>query len=129
MTLLLRGILIVVSILTMILILRKVRQSKMKIEDSVFWIGFTFLLILFSLFPQVVYWMSDISGTQTPVNFIFLFVIFVLMLRLFRLTVKLSALESKVQDLVQKIAIQENLSREAGDSRKNGGEEDGRFLS
>lgn len=112
MTIMLRVILILVSVLTMVVILRGVRQSKMKIEDSVFWIGFTFLLILFSLFPKVVYWMSDLSGTQAPVNFIFLVVIFILMLRLFRMTVKLSALEAKMQELVQKLAIEEKKRRE-----------------
>lgn len=86
MTMLLRTVLVLVSVLTTLVIMRKIRQSKMRIEDSVFWIGFLFLLILFSLFPQIVFLMSDMTGTQTPVNFIFLFVIFVLILRMFRLT-------------------------------------------
>lgn len=112
MTVTLRGVLIVVSVLTMLMIMRKIRLSKMRIEDSVFWIGFSFLLILFSLFPKAVYLVSDLAGTQTPVNFIFLAVIFVLILRMFRLTVKLSELETKVRDLVQKMAIDEALERE-----------------
>ncbi len=111
MTMMLRIVLIVVSVFTAALTMRKIRQSKMRIEDSVFWIGFLFLLILFSVFPQIVYWMSDLAGTQTPVNFIFLFVIFVLILRMFRLTVKLSQMETKVRDLVQRLAIEENLRR------------------
>lgn len=111
MTMLLRTVLVLVSVLTTLVIMRKIRQSKMRIEDSVFWIGFLFLLILFSIFPQIVFLMSDMTGTQTPVNFIFLFVIFVLILRMFRLTVKISQLETKIRDLVQKIAIDENLER------------------
>ena len=39
MTWLLRVVLIVVSVLTTVVILKKVRQAKMRIEDSVFWIG------------------------------------------------------------------------------------------
>ncbi len=112
MTLLLRVVLIVVSVLTMMLILRKVRMSKMRIEDSVFWIGFSFLLIVFSVFPKIVYLMSDMAGTQTPVNFIFLFVIFLLILKMFRMSVKISQLETKIRDLAQKMAIDENLRRE-----------------
>lgn len=105
----LRMVLIVVSVVTTWLILRKIRMSKMRIEDSIFWIGFSLMLIVFSVFPEIVYWMSDLSGTQTPVNFIFLFMIFVLILRMFRLTVKISQLETKVRDLAQRIAIDENL--------------------
>lgn len=119
MTMLLRAVLIVVSVATTIMIMRKVRMSKMRIEDSVFWIGFSFLLILFSVFPQIVYLMSDMTGTQTPVNFIFLFVIFVLILRLFRMTVKMSQLETKMRDLVQRIAVDESLEREAAEQAGN----------
>ena len=115
MTMQLRMVLIVVSVLTTWLILRKIRMSKMRIEDSIFWIGFSLMLIVFSVFPEIVYWMSDLSGTQTPVNFIFLFIIFVLILRIFRLTVKISQLETKVRDLVQRIAIDENLKGESGE--------------
>ncbi len=71
MTWLLRVVLIVVSVLTTVVILKKVRQAKMRIEDSVFWIGFFFLLIVFSVFPQIVYAMSALAGTMTPANFIY----------------------------------------------------------
>lgn len=109
MTMLLRTVLVLACVMTTLLIMRKIRQSKMRIEDSVFWIGFSFLLILFSVFPQLVYLMSDMVGTQTPVNFIFLFVIFVLIIRMFRMTVKISQMETRMRELVQRIAIQENL--------------------
>ena len=52
MTLMLRIVLIVVSVATTILIMRRIRQSKLQIEDSIFWIGFSFILILFSIFPE-----------------------------------------------------------------------------
>ena len=109
MTMLLRAVLIVVSVATTWMILRKIRTSKMRIEDSIFWIGFFLMLILFSLFPQIVYWMTELAGVQTPVNFIFLFIIFVLILRLFRMTVKLSQLETRVRELTMHIAIEEKL--------------------
>ena len=40
MTLMLRIVLIVVSVATTILIMWRIRQSKLQIEDSIFWIGF-----------------------------------------------------------------------------------------
>ena len=109
MTMLLRAVLIVVSVATTWMILRKIRTSKMRIEDSIFWIGFFLMLILFSLFPKIVYWMTELAGVQTPVNFIFLFIIFVLILRLFRMTVELSQLETLVRELTMHIAIEEKL--------------------
>ena len=47
----LRVVLIVVSILTTFMIMRKIRQSKLQIEDSIFWLGFSSILIVFSIFP------------------------------------------------------------------------------
>lgn len=115
MTAVLRIVLIIVSVLTTLMIMRKIRSAQMRIEDSIFWIGFSFMLILFSVFPQIVYLMSDLSGTQTPVNFIFTFIIFVLIVRMFGMTVKISQLETKLRDLVERIAIEENLKKQAQD--------------
>lgn len=112
MTTMLRIVLVIVSVLTTWMIMRKIRTSQMRIEDSIFWIGFLFMLILFSVCPQIVYWMSDLSGTQTPVNFIFTFIIFVLIVRMFRMTVKISQLETRLRDLVEKIAIDENIAQQ-----------------
>ena len=114
MTMLLRVVLIVVSVATTWMILRRIRTSKMRIEDSIFWIGFSCMLILFSLFPQIVYLMTDLTGIQTPVNFIFLFIIFVLILRLFRITVKLSQLETRVREMAMHLALEEKKQEEAG---------------
>ena len=119
MTAVLRVVLIIVSVLTTLMIMRKIQKSQMRIEDSIFWIGFSFMLILFSVFPQVVYVMSDLSGTQTPVNFIFTFIIFVLIVRMFRMTVKISQLETRLRDLVERIAIEENLRQTAQDGEKD----------
>lgn len=123
MTMLLRIVLIVVSILTTVLILRKIRQSKLQIEDSLFWIGFSFMLILFSVFPIVPTVLSELAGTYSTSNFIFLFVIFLLIVKLFHMTIKQSQMETRLRELVQKMAIDE---KEERDRRENGGGCEGR---
>ncbi len=109
MSMLLRGVLVAASVLTTLLIMRKIRKEKMMIEESLFWIGFSFMLIVFSVFPQIVFKMSELVGTQSPSNFIFLFIIFVLIVRMFQMSMKISQLESKLKDLVARIAIDENI--------------------
>ncbi|MBQ7795068.1 MAG: DUF2304 domain-containing protein [Lachnospiraceae bacterium] len=115
MSLLLRSVLILASVGTTLLIMRKIRKEKMMIEDSLFWIGFSFMLILFSVFPQIVFKMSELVGTQAPANFIFLFIIFVLIVRMFQMSTKISQLEAKMKDLVARIAIDENIRNEKND--------------
>lgn len=116
MSFMLRVALIIVSVVTTLMIMRKIRKEKMMIEDSLFWIGFSFMLIVFSIFPQIVFKMSELVGTQAPANFIFLFIIFVLIVRMFQMSMKISQLESKLKDLVARIAIDENIRKGEKDS-------------
>ena len=102
-----RIILIVVSLLTTFYILKKIRQSKLQIEYAIFWILFAGVLIVFSLFPWLVSMFTRLIGMQLPVNFIFLFFIFVLLVKMFLMTIELSALENKVKELTQELALEE----------------------
>lgn len=118
MTLALQVTLIVVSLLTLIFIARKIRNSKIKLEDSIFWICFAVLIFIFSLFPQIFYALSDIAGTYAPVNFVFLFFIFVLLIQSFQLSMRISQADTKIKELTQQLAI-EKFERYQNDKRKS----------
>ena len=107
MTPIFRILLIVVSLLTTYYILKRIRQSKLQIEYAIFWILFSGVLIVFSLFPWLVSLFIRMVGMQLPVNFIFLLFIFVLMVKMFFMTIELSTLENKVKDLTQELALEE----------------------
>jgi len=103
----LRICLIAASVLTMVMMMHKIRRSRVQIEDAIFWVLFSLVLIAFSVFPGLAYWMSDLVGTQAPSNFIFMLVIFLLLVKVFSLTVRLSQTEARLRELVQKIALEE----------------------
>ena len=107
MTPIFRVLLIVVSLLTTYYILKRIRQSKLQIEYAIFWILFSGVLIVFSLFPWLVSLFTRMIGMQLPVNFIFLLFIFVLMVKMFFMTIELSTLDNKVKDLTQELALEE----------------------
>ena len=107
MTMMLRICLIAASFLTTAMVMHRIRKSKVQIEDSIFWVLFSLVLILFSLFPGVAYWLSDLVGTQAPSNFIFMLVIFLLLVKVFSMTMRISQLEAKLRELVQRIALDE----------------------
>ena len=102
-----RILLIVASLLTTYYILKRIRQAKLQIEYAIFWIIFAGILIIFSFFPWLVNLLTRMIGMELPVNFIFLFFIFVLMVKLFFMTIELSTLENKVKDLTQELALAE----------------------
>ncbi len=107
MSMMLRVSLIAASVLTTAVIMHKIRRSRVQIEDSIFWVLFSGVLILFSLFPQVAYLLSALVGTQAPSNFIFMLVIFLLLIKVFSMTVRISQLEAKLKELVQVMAIEQ----------------------
>lgn len=111
MTPVLRILLIAFSILTLIHMVRKIRESKLQIEYSIFWIGFALVLLFMSLFPGVVSLFTDLAGIQSPVNLVFLAIIFILIIKLFTMTVKISELENKTKELAQKIAVDKALEQ------------------
>ena len=105
----LRAMLIVASILTGFYIRSKIRKSQMQIADVVFWLLFAVALICMSIFPEVVAWFTDLLGVQSPVNFVFLVVIFLVIVRCFSLSVKVSSLEAKLSDLVEDVAVDRSI--------------------
>lgn len=107
MTILFRLCLVIASVLTMLTMMHKIRRSKVRIEDAIFWVLFSLVLILFSLFPQIAFLLSDLVGTQSPANLIFTMVIFLLLMKVFSMAVRISQLETRLQELVQKIALDE----------------------
>lgn len=108
MTTVLRGVLILMSLLVLVIMVRKIRQSRAKIEDSMFWVFFALLLVVFSIFPQAANWLSDLVGTMSTANFIFLLMIFLLLIKCFSMSIRISQLETKLKELVQKIALDDN---------------------
>lgn len=118
MTSALQATLIVVSLITFIFIGKKIRNSKIKLEDSIFWICFAALIFIFSLFPQIFYVLSDLVGTYSPSNFVFLFFIFVLLIQSFQLSMRISRADTKIKELTQQLAI-EKFERYQNDKRKS----------
>ena len=88
----------------------------MKMEDSIFWVMFSLLLVVFSVFPWVADIISRLVGTYSTANFIFAFMIFILLIKVFSQSMKISQLDRKVTELVQLLA----LDREELEAEKEG---------
>ena len=97
----LRILLIVVSVMNTLNILRRIRKSKLQIEYSIFWLLFSMVLIVISVFPQIVIKLAQLIGFQSPANMVFLF-------KSFQSTLEISQLQYKIEELTQKIALEEH---------------------
>lgn len=131
MTLTLRIVLIVASIFVVFYTIRKIRKSQLNIDDSVFWIGFSVMLLIMSIFPQVVTFFTQLLGIASPVNFVFLFVIFLIIIKLFKLAIDLSITKHRLNHLIQRIAIinhdvEKNTQRRLNGDEGNGEDSEGK---
>ena len=99
-----RVLLLVVSVGAIIFVLRKIRKSQVQIDDAVFWIIFMLCLVLGSIFPDIVIRVSDLIGVESPANFVFLCIIFLLLIKVFTLALQISKMKYQIQKLTQIVA-------------------------
>ena len=103
----LRVILIISSFIAFYLCITKIKKSQLKIENSVTWMLGCIILILMSIFPNVVVWISEKLGFVAPVNFIFLVMIAFLLMQIFIDNIHITSLNEKIKDLDHYIALKE----------------------
>ena len=128
MSLALRVALVIGAIAMTVFTVNGVRKSRMRIEDSLFWVGLAAVILVLSVCPQFGYAISDVVGFMAPVNFVFAFFIFVLTVKCFSMSRHESELENKVKELTQEIAIErlEHYERMCDDSTPRSERQDSR---
>ena len=104
MTITLRILLIIASLFSCFLCVKRIKQAKLKVENSVVWMIGSIVLILMSIFFGAVEWISRKLGFIAPVNFVFLIVIVFLLIQTFIDNIRISALNEKIKDLKAKTA-------------------------
>ena len=101
-----RILLIAGSLLTAFYVLRRVRKSRMRTEDSVFWLVFSLVLVLMGVLPDLVTGLASRIGVMSAANLVFLIVIFLLIIKLFLMDQRISALQRQTVETAQSVAIQ-----------------------
>ena len=112
MTGMLRVVLIVVSLTTMAYMMHKIRQAKVQIDAALFWVIFSLVLVVFAIFPPAADACARLLGIYSTPNFLFLSMIFLLMVKIFSMTIHISQLEEKQKELIQKMALDQKESEE-----------------
>ena len=118
MTLTLQIILLVVSIITFIFIITKIRKSQLNIADAVVWILLCILLIIMSLCLPFINKIAHIFGFMSTSNFVFTMILFFLLIIVFSQSVKISLLNEKIKNLNHYIALKEKREKEKFNIKK-----------
>lgn len=100
-----RIVLIICALGLLVFVLFNIRKSKLRIEDSLFWFILSAFILLLAVFPGIASTCSRFFKFQAPVNFVFLAFIAILLVKCFTMSIRVSHLETKLDELVQRIAI------------------------
>lgn len=109
-------ILALVGVVFLIYIVRLITTKKLLLSYSLLWLLLSLLVILFSIFPQPLYWLTHLLGIELPSNFIFIIAILCLLTICLSLSIIASKQTAYSKTLIQEIAI---LKKEVEELTKN----------
>lgn len=105
MSMTLRVLLIIFAAFVFNFVLRKLKKSQMQVLDSLFWLMFSLSFVLLGVFPEIASFISSELGFMSASNFVFLYVIAVLVMRDFSNSLRISKQEERINGLAQSIAL------------------------
>ena len=74
-------------------------------EDAIFWIFFAAILLILAIFPEICFELSKHLGFMSPSNLVFVIIIFLLVEKIFTLSLIVSQLEEKMSILSAEVAL------------------------
>jgi len=95
-------IFVVVTIVTMVLLMRR---RVMKERFTVWWAILCVGVVIFAVFPSVLPFVAEHLGFQTPSNFVFFVASIMLVLMSVQFSVEISRLEEKTRTLAEQLGI------------------------
>lgn len=97
--------LIILLFVQIILIIRTLKKKKMAIKYASLWILIILLMFIATIFPNLLFVISDFFGFETTSNMIFLIGFFFLFYICFIQTLSLSKQKQEIVTLIQEISI------------------------
>lgn len=124
MSVILRSVLLIAAAFSIGWIMHRIRRSKVRLEDTFFWIGTGAILGVLGLFPEISYRMAQFFGFQSASNFIFFMMICLLFEKVLTLSIIHSQMEDKYVVMVAEMALRcKDLEKQINDLRKDCGSE------
>ena len=101
----LRILLFVFSLFSMLFVIRRIRKAQVQLYDMTFWLFLAVLFVIMSIFPELAIGLAKLIGVQSPVNFVYLVIIFFLLAHCFMQSLRFSRLEAQFKRFVEEDAL------------------------
>lgn len=96
---------ILVVLVFLLFIIHLLKTKKLNLKYTLLWILATVILLVVSIFPQIMYSIADLVGIETPINVALILAGIFVILILISITSIVSELNKKLRSLVQEIAL------------------------
>lgn len=101
----LRVLLIISALLALVAVFNRIKKSKLMVEDSIFWIVCSVVLVLMAIFPDAIQQLAFSIGFMSAANFVYLAVIALLIWKVFTNSLEISRLKNKINELAQESGL------------------------
>lgn len=105
MSVMLRIVLLITAAFSALWIIYRIRNAKVRLEDTLFWIATAVILLILGLFPQVSFEAASMLGIQSPSNFVFLVMICLLFEKLLTMSIIHSQMQDKYVTMAAEMAL------------------------
>lgn len=114
-----RILLLIGAVLTFFYVFKGVKKARFRAQETFFWLFLSLLFVVLSVFPGIVDWLSRTLHVASPINLVFLVVIFLLLIKIFAMDRKVAKTEHQLTEMTQKIAI-DGLNRDRKEGAQDG---------
>lgn len=95
------------------------KKKKIDFRYALGWIALGLIILVLTLFPNALAWMSSQIGIASPVNMLFFFGLCLALCMIFSLSVSLSHANDRIKKLAQELAITRRLIFEENKKKEN----------
>lgn len=96
---------ILLSLLFLIFIIKLIRSSTFTLENSLLWLGIGIVMLLFSVFPGIPEYFSNLFGFETMSNFLLVMAVLFSLIQLIIFTKHITKQTNDIKSLIQEISI------------------------
>ena len=101
----LKLIAVVFLLLVMGIITHFVKKNRIIIRYSILWFISLIILIIFTIFPEVLGWLTKLAGFELSSNFLFILLIAFLFFICISLTIIVSEQKEQIRRLIQEVSM------------------------
>lgn len=96
---------IIIAITAIIYVINVVRKGRFSIEESIFWVFGSLIVLILSIFPKIIDKVALLIGIEYPPSLFFVLCILFLLFINFRNSQKIAVQEKKIIELAQQMAL------------------------